>query len=114
MTINYTIPTRAVKVTVSDTNFLVWGDFIHRGTIAYNTETKEAQWIREGGYLTNELSIRRAISITFGLPLYRTSTKKTEKTETTKAKKVLTEEQKAKKAARAKARREARKAQANV
>lgn len=113
MTINYTIPTRAVKVTVSDTNFLVWGDFIHRGTIAYNTETKEAQWIREGGYLTNELSIRRAISITFGLPLYRT--KKAEKTETTvKAKKVLTEEQKAKKAARAKARREARKAQANV
>lgn len=43
------------------------------------------------------------------------TTKKAEKTETTvKAKKVLTEEQKAKKAARAKARREARKAQANV
>lgn len=38
----------------------------------------------------------------------------TEKTEAPKAKKVLTEEQKAKKAARAKARREARKAQANV
>lgn len=98
------IPTNASKVTVNGTDFLFWGDFIHRGTAAYNTETNETRWISEGGYIHKELTVRKAIAIAFNLPTFRTTR--------TEAKRVLTEEQRAKRSARAKARREARKAQA--
>jgi hypothetical protein len=57
--------------TVQGTEFRVWSDFIARATFAENTETGEVKAISSSGYLSADLSIRKAIAIRFGLPSFR-------------------------------------------
>lgn len=50
--------------------FKVWSDFIMRCTYAED-ENGEVKCIHGSGYLNNELSIRKAIAIVFGLESFR-------------------------------------------
>lgn len=58
------------KTMVQGKNYEVWGDFILRAMVAKN-EDGEEKIIRRGGYLTNDLSIRKAIASSFGLASFR-------------------------------------------
>lgn len=58
-------------VTVQGTEFRTWSDFIARGTFAENLETGEVKIIKSSGYLSNDISIRKAIALRFGLPSFR-------------------------------------------
>lgn len=48
-----------------------WADIIERAEIAEDIETGEVKAIRYNGYLSNDLSVRKAIAMTFGLPTFR-------------------------------------------
>ena len=61
-----------VKFTnVQGLEFVVWSDFIARGTFAKNLETDEVKKISSSRYLSADLSIRKAIARRFGLPSFR-------------------------------------------
>lgn len=57
--------------TVQGIKFTVWSDFIARATFAENTETGEVKAISSSGYVSNDLSIRKAIARRFGLASFR-------------------------------------------
>lgn len=57
--------------TVNKINFEVWSDFIKRGTFAKNAETGEVKQISSSGYVSNDLTTRKAIAIVFHLPTFR-------------------------------------------
>jgi hypothetical protein len=57
--------------TVQGLSFRVWSDFIARATYAENTETGEVKALSSSGYLSADLSIRKAIAIRFGLSSFR-------------------------------------------
>ena len=59
------------ETTVSGIAFDVWSDFIKRATFAMNKETGEIKMIRESGYITNDLTVRKAIAIFFKLPTFK-------------------------------------------
>lgn len=61
--------------TVNGTEYSVWSDFIARSTFAKNTETDEIKTIRSGGYIHNDLTVRKAIAAVFHLPTFRKSGK---------------------------------------
>lgn len=61
---------KVMKTTVNGKKYEVWGDFILRAMVARN-EDGEEKIIRRGGYLTNDLSIRKAIASSFGLASFR-------------------------------------------
>lgn len=50
--------------------FKVWSDFIQRGMFAED-ENGTVKQIKSSGYLSNELSIRKAISNAFDLESFR-------------------------------------------
>ena len=56
---------------VSGLEFEVYSDFIARATFATNKQTGETKKIHGSGYLSNDLSIRKAIACTFQLPTFR-------------------------------------------
>ena len=56
--------------TVCGKTFTVWSDFIKRGTYASDENGTEKR-IAGGTYLSNDLSIRKAISYAFQLPTFR-------------------------------------------
>ena len=56
---------------VAGIKFTYVGDFVKRATIATNTVTGETKAISESGYLSNDLSVRKAISYVFGLKTFR-------------------------------------------
>lgn len=58
------------NITVGGKVYKVWSDFIMRSTYAEN-ENGEVKRIKSSGYLSNELSIRKAIAIFFGLASFR-------------------------------------------
>lgn len=58
------------NITVGGKIYKVWSDFIKRGTFAEN-ENGEIKMIKSSGYISNELSIRKAIAICFGLASFR-------------------------------------------
>lgn len=63
--------TGTIKTTsVQGTEYKVWSDFIKRVTFAVNTVTGEKKIISES-YLKNDLSIRKAIAITFKQESFR-------------------------------------------
>ena len=63
--------TSKIKTTkVMGKQYEVWGDFILRAMVARN-EDGEEKIIRRSGYLTNDLSIRKAIVDSFGLASFR-------------------------------------------
>ena len=57
--------------TVNGTEYNVWSDFIARSTFAKNTETGEIKTIKSGGYIHNDLTVRKAIAVVFHLPTFR-------------------------------------------
>jgi hypothetical protein len=57
-------------ITVGGKAYKVWSDFRMRSTYAEN-ENGEIKRIKSSGYLSNELSIRKAIAIFFGLESFR-------------------------------------------
>lgn len=56
--------------TVNGKEFKVWGDFIKRGTMAED-ENGVVKQISYSGYVSNDLTVRKAIALTFGLPTFR-------------------------------------------
>lgn len=56
---------------VSGIEFEVYSDFIARGTFAVNKQTGETKMIKSSGYMSNDLSIRKAIALVFHLPTFR-------------------------------------------
>lgn len=59
------------ETTVRGVRYLVWGDQMLRGMRAQNTETGEARVIRRGGYISADLTARKAIAAAFGLDSFR-------------------------------------------
>jgi hypothetical protein len=59
------------QTTVNGKKYNHWGDSIKRAEIAEDVETGEVKVIRYNGYLSNDLSVRKAIARTFGLPTFR-------------------------------------------
>jgi len=57
--------------TVAGIEFSIFSDFILRGMLAVNNVTGEELVIRRNGYLSNDLSIRKAIATRFNLPTFR-------------------------------------------
>lgn len=57
--------------TVNGVKFEKYSDFNARGTFATNTETGETKQISFCGYITNDLSIRKAIANVFGFDSFR-------------------------------------------
>lgn len=56
---------------VNGTKFTYYADFIKRGSFAVNAETGEEKQISYHGYLSNDLSVRKAIAYAFDLPTFR-------------------------------------------
>lgn len=59
------------QTTVNGRKFNYWADIFERTEIAEDVETGEVKAIRYNGYLSNDLSVRKAIAMTFGLPTFR-------------------------------------------
>lgn len=52
-------------------SFTTYDDFIERATFAIDNNTGMTKAIKRNGYLGNDLSIRKAIALVFGLPTFR-------------------------------------------
>lgn len=57
--------------TVQGVTYEVWSDFVKRGTFAKNTATGETKSISKGGYIRNDLTVRKAIAAAFGTGSFR-------------------------------------------
>lgn len=57
--------------TVQGTEFEVYSDYMKRGTYATNKATGETKCIVSGNYLSNDLTIRKAIACVFGFQSFR-------------------------------------------
>ena len=57
--------------TVAGIEFEIFSDFILRGMIAVSKLTGEERIIKRGGYLGNDLTIRKAVASAFKLPTFR-------------------------------------------
>lgn len=58
-------------VTVNGEEYQVWSDYIKRGTLAKCVKTNGVKVIKRNGYISNELTIRKAIATAFGLRTFR-------------------------------------------
>lgn len=56
---------------VQGREYRTWSDFIARATFAEDVETGEVKKIYGGGYITNDLTVRKAIALVFGLESFR-------------------------------------------
>ena len=56
---------------VAGIKFEHWADFIQRGCFAQNMETGEIKQISWNGYISNELTVRKAIASKFKLRTFR-------------------------------------------
>lgn len=56
---------------VEGTTYNVWSDFVMRATFAENTETGEVKPISSSGYVSKDLSVRKAIATRFGHGSFR-------------------------------------------
>ena len=57
--------------TFNGITFNFYGDIIARATFAVNVETGECKVIRTSGYITNDLTARKAIAVAFDLATFR-------------------------------------------
>lgn len=62
--------TATTKTTVNGKNYIYYSDLIDRCTYAEDEEGNK-RIIRAGGYIHNELTVRKAIACAFGLPTFR-------------------------------------------
>ncbi|GHU73721.1 hypothetical protein FACS1894184_21520 [Clostridia bacterium] len=53
------------RTTVQGTPYEVWGDFALRGSVAMNAVTQEMKQISGSGYISKDLTLRKAIAATF-------------------------------------------------
>ena len=60
------------KTTVAGINFNIFSDFALRGMIAVNETTGQERVIKTGGYISNDLAIRKAVANAFQLSTFRT------------------------------------------
>lgn len=56
---------------VNGIEFQVWTDITARSTIAMNCNTGRAKALTKGGYISNDLTVRKAIALAFDLPTFR-------------------------------------------
>ena len=56
---------------VNGITFEYWGDIIRRATFARNMNTGEVKEIHGGGYITRDITVRKAIMHSFHLPTFR-------------------------------------------
>ena len=56
--------------TVQSETFIVWADFMRRGMFAQN-EAGEVKMIKAHGYISKDLTCRKAITSAFGLASFR-------------------------------------------
>lgn len=56
--------------TVQGETYTVWNNYMRRGTFAKN-EAGEVKVIKYSGYLSNDLSVRKAIAASFNLKSFR-------------------------------------------
>jgi hypothetical protein len=61
---------KPTKTTVAGKAFTVWADYIARGMYAED-EHGNVKRIYGSGYLSNDLTVRKAIASSFGLPTFR-------------------------------------------
>ena len=61
---------KTTTTTVAGKGYMVWPDFIARGTFAEN-EAGEVKQISFRGYIKNDLTVRKAIQMAFGLDDFR-------------------------------------------
>lgn len=59
-----------MTTTVNGKSYKVWSDYIMRGTYAQN-EDGEVKCIKSSGYVSNDLSVRKAIMYAFRLETFR-------------------------------------------
>ena len=57
--------------TVNGQTFIYFSDITTRATYAQRLGSMETRKIHGGGYITNELTVRKAIANTFGLGTFR-------------------------------------------
>ena len=57
--------------TVDGKTFIYWSDFTTRGTYAQQVGSMEMRRIYGGGYISNDLTVRKAIAHVFGLKTFR-------------------------------------------
>ena len=62
--------TNTRTTTVAGKTYTVWGDFIARGTFAEDADGNVKQ-ISFGGYVSNDLTVRKAIAAAFRLGTFR-------------------------------------------
>lgn len=62
---------KAYTVTVNGEEYEVWSDYIKRGTLARCKKTNGVKVIKRNGYVSNELTVRKAIAAAFGLSTFR-------------------------------------------
>lgn len=58
------------ETTVQGKSYKVWSDFIARATFAEN-EQGEIKKLCESGYISNDLTVRKAIACVYGLDSFR-------------------------------------------
>ena len=63
--------TRYTTHTVQGREYMVWSDTTTRATYAQDLGSLEMRRIYGGGYITNDLTIRKAIANKFGLKSFR-------------------------------------------
>ena len=59
------------KTTVQGVEYEVWGDFFARATFAKNVVTGEIKRISSSGYISNDLTVRKAIAVFFNHVSFR-------------------------------------------
>lgn len=59
------------QTTVNGKKFTHWADYIDRATWAKDEETGEEKKISSSGYISNDLTVRKAIASAFHLPTFR-------------------------------------------
>lgn len=57
--------------TIQGETWLVWNNYARRSTEARRAEGGETRTIKSMGYLSNDLSVRKAIAASFGLDSFR-------------------------------------------
>lgn len=65
-----TLKGKISETTVAGKKYTYWPDFIQRGTFAEN-EAGEIEQISWSGYISNDLTVRKAIARAYGLPTFR-------------------------------------------
>lgn len=59
------------RTSVAGTEYAVWSDFVLRATMAMDMASGEIRMIKSSGYISNDLTIRKAIARAFNCYTFR-------------------------------------------